>query len=342
MLESIRRRLARLRRVANKRLVQLQNEYVRGRRVFGQPFHLTLEPGNVCNLGCPLCPTPFREERLPKGMLRAADAARILDRFPYVMRVTLSNWGEPFLNREIFAIIADARRRDIEVEVESNFTLFDDAKAERLVASGLSKLIVALDGASQETYERYRVGGVFADVVANVRRVRRVQEARGDHRTRLEWKFVVNRYNEHELDRARAMAAELGMEFPPGDHLGAGGPEGRVAAEGPRAHGAPQHPGGPQRCHHLWQSVSVNFNGDVFPCCAEFAPSDRLTNVLEGSFDGVWNGPEYRERRARNRGPVDCSRCHGDKETHWYRTWMAPAAQREAGAAAASRKTESG
>ena len=323
------RSLRRARNWINKRAVQLQNELLRNERVVGQPFQLTLEPGNVCNLRCPLCPTPTREARLPRGMLKLDDARRILARFPYTVQLVLSNWGEPFLNKEIFAIIRLAKERDIHVHVESNLTLFDEEKSRALVASGLDVLAVALDGASQGTYERYRVGGRIADVLANVRTLRRVQDELGDHRTEVRWKFVVNRHNEHELDRARAMARELGMTF---QAVTIWTPPERADEWRPTA---PLHTGGrnvrggPPRCHHLWQAVSVNFNGDVFPCCSEFSPADRLGNVLEQPFAPLWNGPAYRARRALNKGAVDCSRCHLDRETNWYRTWIGEAEPRE-------------
>jgi len=254
---------------------------------------------------------------------------RILDRFPYTVQVVLSNWGEPFLNKDIFRIIRAAKERDIRVQIESNFTLFDEAKSRALVESGLDVLVVALDGCSQETYEKYRVGGRFADVIDNLRTLRRVQDELGNQRTEVRWKFVVNRFNEHEVDDARELAHELGMTFhvltiwtPPAE----------------KEHWLPRVPlhtagrnvrGGPPRCHHLWQAVSVNFNGDVFPCCSEFSPSDRLVNALEAPFEDVWNSEEYRRRRRINRGAVDCSRCHKDRDTNWYKAWIGADAPRD-------------
>jgi len=323
------RALRRGRNWANKRLVQFQNEFLRNQRVLGQPFQLTLEPGNVCNLRCPLCPTPTREARLPRGMLRHADAVRIFERFPYTVQLVLSNWGEPFLNKEIFAIIRSAKERDIHVQIESNLTLFDEAKARALVETGLDTLVVALDGASQETYERYRVGGVLEDVLTNVRLLRRVQDERGDHRTELRWKFVVNRYNEHELEQARALASELGMTFQavtiwtPPEQREQWLPRQDVHTNGRNIRG------GPPRCHHLWQAISVNFNGDVFPCCSEFSPADRLGNALEEGYRTDWNSADYRARRALNQGKVDCSLCHHDRETNWYKTWIGASEPRD-------------
>lgn len=322
---TLRRTARRTRNWLNKRLVQFQNEFLRNERVLGHPFQLTLEPGNVCNLRCPLCPTPKREARLPSGILRYDDACKIIERFPYTVQLILSNWGEPFLNKEIFRIIRFAKERDIHVHIESNFTLFDEKKSHELVASGLDVLVVALDGATQETYERYRVGGRIADVLANVRTLRRVQDELGDRRTEVRWKFVVNRYNEHEIESARGMARELGMTFDtvtiwtPPDRKDEWLPKAPVHTDGRNLRG------GPPRCHHLWQAVSVNHNGDVFPCCSEFSPADKLVNVLEKPFEPLWNSATYRARRRLNKGRVDCSRCHLDRDTNWYRTWIGDA-----------------
>lgn len=323
----MKRLLRRWRNRANKLFVQLQNDVLRNSYVLGRPFQLTLEPGNLCNLKCPLCATTTRESSTPKGMLKGADAARILDRFPYTVQLVLSNWGEPFLNRNIFAIIAAAKERDLSVRLETNFTLFDAGQARRLVASGLDVLVVALDGASQESYERYRVGGRIETVLANVRLLRRAQAEAGDRRTAIEWKFVVHKHNEHEVEVARARAAELGMTFRTVDIWT---PERESDEWRPaRRDGARERTpsGAPVRCHNLWQAVTVNFNGDVFPCCSEFTPADRLGNALEPVFVMPWNRPEVRARRRRNKGPVDCSLCHVDKSTRWYRRWMADGAR---------------
>lgn len=314
--------IRRARNQVNKWIVQVQNSYLRNERVFGHPFQLTLEPTNHCNLRCPLCPTTFRESRLPSGRMSASDAKTILDRFPYTVQLVLSNWGEPFMNPEIFEIIADAKSRDIQVKLESNFTLFDEASCHALVDSRLDNLVVALDGASQESYEVYRVGGVFADVIENIETLRRVQAERGDFHVELEWKMVIHKHNEHEIGEARAWAERLGMSFNPVTIWTPADQEDQWLPKAPEHRGPRNGIGGPAKCHNLWQAVSVNFNGDVFPCCSEFAPSDRIVNVLEAPFEPNWNSDDYRARRRRNKGPVDCSLCHGDKDTNWYRTWM--------------------
>lgn len=318
----MKRTLLKLARQVNKRLVQVQNDYLRGTVVLGRPFQITVEPGNLCNLKCPLCPTTHREQRLPKGMMKAAEAEKIFDAFPLAVQVVLSNWGEPFLNGDVFEIIAEAKKRDLNVRLESHFNNFDRSMAERLVASGLDKLVIALDGTTQEAYESYRVGGDLEQVIENVKLLKEVQREKRDARTEVIWKFVINKHNQHQVEDARAWARRLDMTFeevpiwaPPGE-----GKDWHPTREADRA--GREEEGTPSKCHNLWQAVSVNFNGDVHPCCSEFAPEERLGNVLEEGFGGIWNSKAYRERRARNKGPVDCSRCHEDRETNWAKRWM--------------------
>ena len=86
----------------------------------------------------------------------------------YLYRIDLHNWGEPLLNDEIYQMISYARASNIEVRVSSNLNTINRVNAENLVKSGLDVLIISLDGASQETYMQYRIGGQFDRVLDNI------------------------------------------------------------------------------------------------------------------------------------------------------------------------------
>jgi radical SAM protein with 4Fe4S-binding SPASM domain len=315
-------------RYLNKRVVQVQEKIFRNQRVVGLPFYLTLESGNSCNLRCPLCPTTFRGNSLPRGMLTLENARTILDRFPALLEVNFSLWGEPFLNKEIFDIIKYAGSKKIRTIIQSNFSLpkFDEQMAQRVLDSGLTQLLLSVDGASQETYEVYRRRGDFARVQRNIELLRRLQREQQRQYPRITWKMVVNRFNEHEIAAARAAAERLGVEFlvveiyTP-DHLkSAWKPGGDVEQAGVRT-----HTDRTAQCYQLWQVMTVNFNGDVFPCCSEWSPKDALGNVLQQPVSAIWNHAEYRRRRGNNKsGPPRCDDCHVDKDTRFWRDWHTP------------------
>jgi radical SAM protein with 4Fe4S-binding SPASM domain len=312
-------------RSLNKRLVQFQEMFLRNQRVIGLPFYLTLESGNSCNLRCPLCPTTFRGNSMPRGMLTLANAQTILDRFPALLVVNFSLWGEPFLNKDIFDIIKYARSKKIRAIIQSNFSLprFDEAMAQKLLDSDLSELCLSIDGATQEGYEAYRRRGDFALVVRNIELLRRMQKEQGRQNPSITWKMVVNRFNEHEIPAAKAEAERLGVAF---QLVEIYTPETMKDDWKPvrsvEDAGLPTHDDKSAQCYQLWQVMTVNFNGDVFPCCSEWSPKDSLGNVLNEPVSAIWNHAEYRRRRGNNKsGPPRCDDCHTDKETRYWLEW---------------------
>ena len=105
-------------------------------------MELVIDPSNICNLHCPLCPTGQGRSDRSKGKMSFVNFRRIIDELgAYLYRVDLHNWGEPLLNDEIYRMISYARAHNIEVRVSSNLNVIDWVKAEKLVKSGLDVLI---------------------------------------------------------------------------------------------------------------------------------------------------------------------------------------------------------
>ena len=250
---------------------------------------------------------------------------KILERFPALLRLNLSLWGEPFLNKQIFDIIRIAQLRHIHVMIHSNFSLpnFDEEMAQRIIDSDLNELSLSIDGASQEAYEVYRRRGDFHLVMRNLELLRRLQNQQKKKNPTVTWKMVVNKSNEHEVLTAKEMAGRLGVEFLTVEiyvpnHLQADWkPSFNIEESGLRTRN-----NAPDKCYSLWQVMTVNFNGDVFPCCSEWSRRDSLGNVLREPVSHIWNSPEYKRRRQNNKsGPPACSDCHVDKETNFWRNW---------------------
>jgi radical SAM protein with 4Fe4S-binding SPASM domain len=134
---------------------------------------------------------------------------------------------------------------------------------------------------------------------------------------------VVNKFNEHELEAAKRSADRLGVEFliveiyTPEHLKSEWKPRGAVDRDR-----FASHTDRTARCYQLWQVMTVNFNGDVFPCCSEWSPQEALGNVLRNPVNEIWNAPVYRSRRANNKdGPPACDDCHIDKNTNYWRNW---------------------
>jgi MoaA/NifB/PqqE/SkfB family radical SAM enzyme len=281
-----------LKRRLNLYLVKLQR--MRGHtKLRGHPTVLTIEAANVCNLACPYCFTGAGEEGRRRGHFPLPLYQRLIDELgDYLLEVELHNWGEPLLNKNIPELIRIAHNRGISTILSTNFSFpFDAARAEAIVSAGLSQMGVSIDGVTQETYEKYRVKGRLDTVLQNVKRVIEAKRALGSPTPRLIWEFHVFEHNKHEVEQARAMARELGMDIDVSKGWVAGpewDPDGPI-----KFFMAPTM----DRCGFLWQRAVVNADGGVSPCCGAFYQEDDFGSVGEMSFKEVWNNERFQEAR---------------------------------------------
>lgn len=308
-------------KMMNKRMIQFQEMVLRKKKVFGSPFSLVMETGNICNLRCPLCATTNREPEIPRGMTTFENAKKIIDQFPALVHINMSLWGEPFLNREIFDIIAYAQKKGIKVMIQSNLNKFDKDMAEKLILSELDHLMISLDGASQETYQRYRVGGNFSKVISHIRLLRDIQKEQNNYNTAITWKMVVNKFNEYEVDKARNWADQFGINFRTVEIYTPQCLEDQWKPSRKLGKNENVYTNAVTLCHSLWQTMVVNFNGDVFPCCSEWSPKDAMGNIFKEPVGEIWNNVRYRTLRRLNKKSLNCEACHTDKETNWYKMW---------------------
>ena len=129
------------------------------------------------------------------------------------MWLTLYSWGEPFLNRRIHEYIEYAHNKNIATIISSNLNKPLTPKiAEQVIKSGLDVMIVSLDGVTQDVYEVYRVNGYLNHVLANLHLLDDMKRELGSKTPYIEWQFIVMKQNEHQLDEAKVLASELGVD----------------------------------------------------------------------------------------------------------------------------------
>ena len=177
------------------------------------PTRLMVEPTSRCNLFCPLC-ISGRREIAKKPDLSALAFERIYRQFEDgCEELTFHNFGEPLLNRDLPEMIRFAKSEGCSFSVLStNAMLLTGDRCRALAESGLDEIYVCVDGFTQKTYEQYRVGGCLDRVLAGIQRLVGIVRESGSH-LQIVMQFIVFRHNEHELDRAYKVAADLGVDF---------------------------------------------------------------------------------------------------------------------------------
>ncbi len=282
------------RRFLNYYLVKVQR--ARGNiKVLGFPISLTFEATNVCNLNCPYCFTGDGEVGRKRTMMPMDMYQRLIDELgDHALLIDFYNWGEPLLNKNIYEMIRLASDKGLSTIISSNFSVpFDSERAEKLVASGLAAIGAGIDGARQQSLEQYRVGANFDLVMENIRLLVEAKRKLKSTTPDICWSFHVFEHNQHEVDEARAAAAELGISF----FASKGWVAGDEWESGSEITFPPNSNPSAERCKYLWEYAIVNNDGGVAPCAAAFYREDDYDSIVDKSFKEVWNNQQFQDAR---------------------------------------------
>ena len=314
------------RRLANLVALKAQR-WLHRERMTGMPAFYFIDPINICNLRCPLCPTGRGLLARPAGRMDLAMYQRVIDEIaPYAYRVELYNWGEPLLHPQIMQMIEYASRRRISVRLSSNMNHLDADMSRQLVTSGLSQLTVSIDGATQESYAAYRRQGQLSRVLQNLELLLETRRELGAQRPFILWRMLIGKHNEHEIEAVRQMAREMDVDGFATSVL-------FVDTHDPEQINLwlPTDPAqsaydyrsevleNAWSCHELWEGMVINWDGGVAPCCWLHDARYDFGNVSRQTVREIWNGPKYvsarRSRAGRAIRAADtitiCHRCQG-------------------------------
>ncbi len=180
------------------------------------PFQLMLDPANSCQLKCPGCIHTENQDlrsnySWPAGVLDMDTYLDFIRAYgPLAFGVVFYNWGEPLLNKKTPEMVRYAKRYFLHTCISTNLALPIDADA--LVESGLNFLFISIDGATQETYEKFRRRGQLDICLENIRKIVEAKKRLGRNVPYLLWRFLTFEHSVHEIDLVLETAEELGVD----------------------------------------------------------------------------------------------------------------------------------
>jgi len=290
----------------------------------GMPMKIGFEPTTFCNLRCPECPSGLRSFTRPTGMSDMQLFQSVIDQLYRDMIYLLIYFqGEPYLHPKFLEMVSYARQRGIYTATSTNGHYLSEAKAKETIESGLSELIVSIDGTTQKSYESYRVGGNLEKVKAGVKRLVKARAEAGTKHPFIILQFLVVRPNEHEIEDVKKLGEELGVDkvafktaqiydFEQGNGL---------IPTLEKYSRYKQQPDGSYRiknklhnqCWKLWQGAEITWDGRVLPCCFDKDAQHEMGILTETPFQEIWRSEAYRDFRLQilsNRKAVDiCQNC---------------------------------
>lgn len=278
--------------------------------VWGYPPTFMVEPTNICNLKCPMCPSGNGTMKRKTGQLDPDNFKKLIDEMgDYIIQVQLWNQGEPFLNKFFLEFVRYAKQKGIMTITSTNghFIRTDD-DAHALIKSGLDLLIFSMDGTNQESYEKYRVGGNFNLVMETLERIARIKEKLKSNTPLIELQFLVFKHNQSEIDNLISISKKLNLnrlsfktaQIYNDEQGGIFLPEDDRFNRYTRDGGNYQLKGEIKNwCKRLWLNPAVNWDGSVSPCCFDKDSEYAFANIFNDSmtFSKTWRNDKYQAFR---------------------------------------------
>ncbi len=292
--------------------------------MMGKPMAISIEPTTACNLRCPECPSGLRSFTRPTGNLGMANFNGMIDSlYGTACYLNLYFQGEPYLNKHFFEMIAYAHQKGIFTATSTNAHFLDDQNAKNTVLSRLDKLVISIDGADQESYVKYRIGGDLDKVLEGINQVKKWKNKLKAQRPLLVLQFIVLKTNQHQINEIQRIASKIGVDqlvlktaqiydYEKKKDLIPDNPAWRryqLQSDGSFRikNDLSNH------CWRMWSSSVITWDGRIVPCCFDKDATHQMGQLQQQSFDQIWYGEKYnsfRKQILRSRNKIEiCSNC---------------------------------
>ncbi len=292
---------------------------------WGLPLSVALEPTTSCNLRCPECPSGLRAFTRPTGMLQNDFFRNTIDQLHKdVFYLIFYFQGEPFLNPAFLEMVKYASERGMYTATSTNAHYLTDENARKTVESGLDRLIISIDGTTQDVYEQYRVGGKLEKVIEGARNIVKWKKELKSKTPFVFFQFLVVKPNEHQLDEVKKLAAEVGVDqvrFKTAQVYDYQNDPNQLIPSINKYSRYKKNKAGQtivkndlkNHCWRLWHAPVITWDGLVVPCCFDKDADHRMGDLKNKSFSEVWHDKNYKRFRTdilHSRGNIDiCANC---------------------------------
>lgn len=295
----------------------------------GYPTFVSIETCNRCNLHCPECAVGKNLTTTKNFSLDMDLYISLLDEIGDKLLNTIFYFqGEPLLNKNFDKYILEAKKYNIYTQLSTNAQITSDETIDKIIYSKLDRIIISIDGITEENYQKYRIGGKLIRVIEFIEKLNSRKKELKSKYPLIEAQFIVFRNNEKEIDDFKLAAKKWGVNFislksaflcdpnksshliPSIDKYS------RYRFEEKLGMWINKNKN-KSVCSRAWSGAVINSDGEVLPCCFDKISTysyGQLNYSNGNSFINLWKGikaTEFRKRLLHNRAYIDiCNSCN--------------------------------
>lgn len=295
-------------------------------RITHMPVFVSVEPAAVCQLRCPECPVGqgngsgrknAKARFMPRDMWQ-----RVLTQItPFAHTIQFYFQGEPLLNKDLPLMIREAHEAGLYTIVSTNAQALTPELAEALVRAGLNRIIVSMDGLSEDSYNAYRVGGSLEQCKKALKYLQKAKSGRSFVSFPIiELQVLRLRSNEHEWAEFKKQYKALGADrlvFKTAQlyHYTEGHPlmpsDSRYSRYIQDADGRFRRRPLSRGCLRVWSGVVITTAGEVLPCCYDKDALHTYGNIMKTPLAELFSNEKALafRRAALYEQPQICKEC---------------------------------
>lgn len=289
-----------------------------------KPQKIRLDISTLCQLKCPICTNANKEiaNELGFGYLKYDNFKHLIVTNPSIKHIEISNYGEIFLNPDLLSILKLSHKNNVRLYADNGVNLndVDDEVLESIVKYKLRRMTCSIDGATQDTYHKYRKNGNFNTVISNIKKINLHKNKYQSRFPVLTWQYVIFGHNENEIASAKKAAKSLNMKFQPKLSWDSEYSPIKNSTLVKNETGLSLESGSRQMlnnafpCHQLWEEPQINWDGKILGCCWNYwkefgrnAFSDGLIKSL--NMENITYARQMLIGNAPHRDDLPCSTC---------------------------------
>ena len=292
--------------------------------VYGKPSFASFELSSRCNLNCPQCDVGNHLTNRKNNFLNYNQYCNIMDEIGTTLLDAIFYFqGEPLLNKNFSKYISYAKQYNIYTITSTNAQLIDKDLAIEIVKSGLNRIIISIDGTTQEVYEKYRKGGLLSKSIETIKFLKEAKTELKSKTPCIEAQFIVFRFNEHQIDEFKHLAREWGAN--------------KISIKSAQIHSPNENSEiipsiskysryhkiynewkikkyCSKACFRAWNGMVISADGNILPCCFDKQEKHSYGNIEEDSVENIWKikkANDFRNIVLNNRSSINiCTNCN--------------------------------